>query len=86
MPLSPDLIEQLAEKKMLGTITAEEQQQLSEWLQQLNAGDQLIWESQDTSEEELKIRLWNRIQKSTQMHMPVARVRRLGWVNEWEKL
>lgn len=80
MPLSPDLIEQLAEKKMLGTITAEEQQQLSEWLQQLKAGDQLIWESQDANEEELKIRLWNRIQESTQMQIPVVRVRRIGWM------
>lgn len=79
--LSGQEIELLAEKKLQGTITPEENRLLEEWLQEQQADSQIVWDSADADEAALKDRLLRRIKESVGLgeKAPVRKLRTMRW-------
>lgn len=83
--LTDEQIELLAEKKLSGTITPEEQMLLDQWLSQ-KAGEQMVWASDDADEISLKERLLRRIEEDAGISGDVARTRRMGVVHQFRRM
>jgi transmembrane sensor len=78
-PLSNEQVELLAEKKLLGTITPEEQTLLDHWIvEQERTEGNMVWNSGDENEEALKLRLFTRIKETTGIGQP-AKVVTMKW-------
>ncbi|HET6995152.1 MAG TPA: FecR domain-containing protein [Chitinophagaceae bacterium] len=83
-PLSNEQIELLAEKKLLGTITPEEQELLDQWVnsQQSKSSEKTYWNSVDTDETILKNRLLARIKEDANIGEPAEvspKIRPMQW-------
>lgn len=73
--ISEDQLRVLARKMLTGNITAEEQRLLEQWLNS-NPGNELVWEKNDASEEQLRNRLFTSILKDSGAGMPIAQKNR----------
>src|SRR5262245_33057956 len=79
--LSGEEIELLAEKKLRGIITPEEDLLLEEWLREQQSAGQILWESADADEAALRERLLQRIKENAGIgnNAPVRKLRSARW-------
>src|SRR4051812_48023658 len=77
--LIPEQVQILAEKKLMGVITPEEQQSLDEWAGQA-APAELEWISIDSDEAALKSRLFMKIRQSAGIQKVAAPVHRIHFL------
>jgi transmembrane sensor len=81
--LTPEQVQGLAEKKLTGTLTPEEQQLLDEWAGQ-DAPSELEWVSNDADEAALKGRLFAGIRQSAGLERTAAPVHRIHFLRrQW---
>jgi len=83
--LTDEQIELLAEKKLSGTITPEEQTLLDQWLSR-KPGDRMVWTSGDADEVSLKKRLLNRIKEDAGISGGVTQTRRIGVLHQYRRM
>lgn len=83
--LTDEQIELLAEKRLSGTITPEEQKLLDQWLSQ-KPGEQMVWTSGDPDEIALKERLLKRIRADAGIPGEVERTRFMGALYQYRRM
>ncbi|HVI43930.1 MAG TPA: FecR domain-containing protein [Chitinophaga sp.] len=78
--LTDEQIEQLAEKKLMGGLTPEEEALLDQWLSERQGPEDVVWDSADKNEQQLKARLLARIRASAEIDVsPKRKVFPLLW-------
>lgn len=83
--LTDEQIELLAEKKLSGTITPEEQTLLDLWLSR-KPGEQMIWTSDDADEIALRERLLRRIKEDAGISGTVTQTHRIGVLHQYRRM